>query len=121
VNSALSHTATLLFLKKKIPCIFTGLVSLLSEYPSYIKHLAAKYPLHQFSRFSHLKENSLWIICAFLFKNLQRRLGLAPLRNITEVLYGMNNKHWKHEVGVTRQLHASASLDWVKNSRVPIG
>jgi hypothetical protein len=36
----LSHTTALPFLKKKIPCIFTGLVSLLSEYPS---HVATKY------------------------------------------------------------------------------
>jgi hypothetical protein len=31
----LSHTARLPFLRKKIPFIFTGLASLLSEYPSY--------------------------------------------------------------------------------------
>jgi hypothetical protein len=33
----LSHTAALPFLEKKmVPCIFTGLVSLLSGYSSYI-------------------------------------------------------------------------------------
>jgi hypothetical protein len=33
----LSHTVTLPCLKKKFPCVFTGLVSLLSEYLSFVR------------------------------------------------------------------------------------